>query len=590
MIDLLPALHPIVLRVRPDVTWRKHNEKTRCERERPLTEELLREHLRGYHLHGVCPLKENESAVEIALLDLDSHFGELEWEEMKFVALKVIKALEEKGIKPVAFRSSGGRGVHLFMIWDKPQDAHSVREFLRHIIESCGFSSGTKGVARGEIEIFPKQDKIPAGGVGNMFLLPLAAKSAPIDFQLCDFEVMPPEYALKIEWEFSQPVPFLAKSPKELAVVKRKHYNGSVNILRNALEFCQADTDYDEWLKIGMGLHQETGGSAEGLTLWDDWSSKGGTKYPGFDLLEKKWLSFEDNKEKPVTAGFIKMRASEKGWTEDYSGDFDDITARKDVIEADQLTSQRFNIVSAIEFASRPAVKWIIKGILPRAKLALAYGGSGDGKTFVILDMSLAIALGIDWNSRRVTRGRVIYICAEGVGGFTTRLAAYGVENNINFVEAGSHFGIIPDTPNFRTDKDVKTIATKIEAWGQTDLIIIDTLAQVTPGADENTAKDMSVALRNAEMLHTLTGATVLLIHHAGKDPSRGARGWSGLKAPLDAEFEISREGEERKFWIEKMKDGRDGFGWGFHLKTLALGLDEDSDQIDSCTVQTAET
>lgn len=244
----------------------------------------------------------------------------------------------------------------------------------------------------------------------------------------------------------------------------------------------------------------------------------------------------------------------------------------------------RFDVITAGDFARRPPVEWLIKGILPKNSLSLFYGGSGDGKTFVVLDMMLALCQGASWNDRKARPARVVYICAEGSGGFVSRLQAYQISHNIKLDDVP--FGVIPETPNFRDMKDVKLIAEKINAFGQADVIIIDTLAQVTPGADENTGKDMGLALRHCDELRRLTKAAVGLVHHAGKDPNKGARGWSGLKAPLDAEFEVSKEGEARKLWVEKMKDGRDGFGWTFTLETINITEDSDGDMIDSCVVK----
>lgn len=242
-----------------------------------------------------------------------------------------------------------------------------------------------------------------------------------------------------------------------------------------------------------------------------------------------------------------------------------------------------FRINDANVFRKRPPIDWLIKGILPRAKLALAFGGSGDGKSFVVLDMIAAIVRGVPWNGRRVEKGRALYICAEGAGGFPSRLEAYAREHGIDFAD----FGIIEKVPNFRTEIDVNRIATRVKYWGKVDVIVVDTFAQVTAGADENISKDISVALKNCELLHELTGAVVFLVHHAGKDPTKGARGWSGIKAPLDAEFEISKLGQGlRQFWVTKMKDGRDNFGWQFQLIEMPVGIDKDGDIIESCFVR----
>ncbi len=48
---------------------------------------------------------------------------------------------------------------------------------------------------------------------------------------------------------------------------------------------------YDDWIKVGMAIHHGTGGSQQGLELWDQWSAKG-AKYKGVGDLETHWRSF----------------------------------------------------------------------------------------------------------------------------------------------------------------------------------------------------------------------------------------------------------------------------------------------------------
>lgn len=51
---------------------------------------------------------------------------------------------------------------------------------------------------------------------------------------------------------------------------------------------------YDEWLKIGMALHHQFGGSADALALWDELSLKFGAEAYQDGACERKWQSFKD--------------------------------------------------------------------------------------------------------------------------------------------------------------------------------------------------------------------------------------------------------------------------------------------------------
>ena len=155
MVDLLPALQPLASRSRQDVTWRKVGRVTRLDKKSPLTIQIMKRHLRGVEARGVCPILEGQNTTRIAVLDLDSHKGETDWSSMTFVCASVCKHFSDLGMHPVPFRSQGGKGIHIYFIWNKPQDAYSVRAFFKAELGILGFKDGSKGISKGEIEVFP---------------------------------------------------------------------------------------------------------------------------------------------------------------------------------------------------------------------------------------------------------------------------------------------------------------------------------------------------------------------------------------------------------------------------------------------------
>ena len=178
--DLAASLAPLISRVRTDVTAVKGNGVQSWTRE-PLTPERIARHLNGGPARGVSQIPAGGNTTRVAVLDFDSHGGETSWAQMSEAVLRVVDVLEmAHGLCPNLWRSSGGRGVHLYLLWDEPQDAYSVRELLKGVLTTCGLRSGTKGVAAGEVEVFPKQDAVPLDGFGNQVILPLSGKSVPL--------------------------------------------------------------------------------------------------------------------------------------------------------------------------------------------------------------------------------------------------------------------------------------------------------------------------------------------------------------------------------------------------------------------------
>jgi hypothetical protein len=351
------------------------------------------------------------------------------------------------------------------------------------------------------------------------------------------------------------------------------------------LSVIDADSGHDEWLAVGMALHHETQG--EGFDLWNDWSELG-SKYPGREVLLHRWSSFGKTHDRTVTARSLVRLANEHGAGINLNGpatadEFEDLVGEA----SPEAAPGRFAIVPAHEFATGANPTWVIKDVLPQAELVVMYGASGSGKSFLALDMAAAIARGVEWRGKRVRQGRVAYIAAEGGGGFRKRLKAYGQHNEIDL--ASLELGVIHAAPNMMEAKDAADVVKAIKAWGGADIVIVDTFAQVMPGANENAGEDVGKALTHCKRIHELTGAMIILIHHAGKDASKGARGWSGLRAAADAELEVVRESTGRALRLTKSKDGEDGMAWGFDLEIITVGVDEDLDPITSCVVIEAQ-
>jgi hypothetical protein len=266
------------------------------------------------------------------------------------------------------------------------------------------------------------------------------------------------------------------------------------------------------------------------------------------------------------------------GYRASTAEDFEDLTA-----ELGEDAKRRFHLHTFAELKAQRPPTWFVKGVFPQGELGVLYGETGGGKTFFTLDMVAHIAAGRSWRGRKVKQASVAYVCAEGAGAFRNRTLA--LEQNFG---EDLPLRVITDVPNFLQDDDVP-LAAEINRSGGAELIVIDTLAQTTPGANENASEDMGRALSRCRRLAAETGAMVMLVHHAGKDLKRGARGWSGLKAAADFEIEISADGAHHTAKITKLKDGEGGQAFLFTLKRVLLGVDEDGDDVTSCVVEHVE-
>lgn len=326
--DLAAALAPIVSRVRTSTCCIKRPGKPPQHIGQPLTADRLAHHVNGGPAYGVYPMQPGSDVTLVGLLDLDSHKGETPWHEMQDTAVPIIIAAAAVGLQGIPFRSSGGAGIHIYFLWDEPQDAYSVRQALRRVLTACGLQDGTKGVAAGQVEIFPKQGSVSHNGFGNMFLLPLAGKSAPLDsFELDD---MPKSYVTEMDWPTSAPVP---RAEREVVVPPAVVAPAELGVLKTALNAIpnsgEHELDYDSWRNVLFGVHHASQGSDDGLALVHEFSARSSKYDPA--KTDRDWGYAGKNQGTPITIGTIKAMAGAHGWQdparEPSEDDFDVVPA-----------------------------------------------------------------------------------------------------------------------------------------------------------------------------------------------------------------------------------------------------------------------
>ena len=228
------------------------------------------------------------------------------------------------------------------------------------------------------------------------------------------------------------------------------------------------------------------------------------------------------------------------------------------------------------------AAPYLVKGLLYKDSYAEIYGPPGTGKTFAAMDIAYHVAAGKAWMGRKVKQGAVLYLAFEGFGGLVKRAQAlrqkYGTADVPFYVHAAGF--------SLRELSGRQALGCVIDALPEKpSLIVIDTFAHALRGGDENSAQDVSAFNNAVQALIAATHACVLILHHPGKDVSRGPRGSSALQGAVDTEIEANG----RALTPTKQKDVELGDAIGFRLVPITVGIDEDGDPITSCVVEAAE-
>lgn len=238
-----------------------------------------------------------------------------------------------------------------------------------------------------------------------------------------------------------------------------------------------------------------------------------------------------------------------------------------------------YKLLSGADLAALPPIQWRVRGVLPAVGLAALYGPSGSGKSFLAWDLAAAIAEGAAWFGKRVKAAPVVYAALEGEAGFKLRAQAWEVNQGRTLPEA---LKLVIQPFILTEPQNVLDLAAVVPAGA---VVFIDTLNRAAPTADENSSKDMGEILSAAKELQSRINGLVVLVHHTGKDETRGPRGHSSFVPALDGSVEVSRKGDRRDFTLRKVKDGQDGEILPFSLKIEMLGIDEYGEPITSCVV-----
>ena len=188
----------------------------------------------------------------------------------------------------------------------------------------------------------------------------------------------------------------------------------------------------------------------------------------------------------------------------------------------------------------------------------------------------------------------VVYLATEAAASVEMRLRAYQRHHGVRV----PGFVIVQSPINlFDGNADTSAVISLVERLesehGEKVVLIIgDTLARISAGANENSGEDMGVVMKNADTIRAATGATFLWIHHTGKDQAKGMRGWSGMRAAIDTEFEVTGDPATGLHSLEITKQ-RDlpskGDRLGFRLLRVNLGRNRWGTDRGSCVVESAD-
>jgi hypothetical protein len=327
---------------------------------------------------------------------------------------------------------------------------------------------------------------------------------------------------------------------------------------------------YDQWIAVGMALKYAYGD--EGFEIWDTWSKGHGAKYypeGGQPDTRYKWNSFDASKisGKPITVGTVIHLARQNGWKGNVTSSCSIVDITSDYEGQDGV-----RLYTIGELLERQPPEFLIDDMLPAKSVAIIGGQSGAMKSFLMIHLSLMVALGKKVGQHSVKQTGVLFMINEGQAGF-------GVRCQAALTHIGSdrpnNFRVAEITPDLMRKETLDPFFEAAEALDyKPGLIVIDTFSKASIGGDDNSTSDMAKAINTAEQLASHFNALVVLIDHVGKDLNKGLRGAYSKYANAEMVGMVTKVSDTVTLKTTKQKEAEDGISFDFKV-TLVKSTDK---------------
>jgi hypothetical protein len=247
-----------------------------------------------------------------------------------------------------------------------------------------------------------------------------------------------------------------------------------------------------------------------------------------------------------------------------------------------------FIVLSYKQLRARPRLSWLIDQLLAVGSTSWLTATAGHLKSFWALDAALCVATGRDFHGRKVKRGNVVYVAAEGAVGLPDRMDAWAAKHQIEIPDAPA-FGIVEKPVDVAAPAMLAGFVASVRAL-EPAFIVLDTQARCSVGRDLNSTSEASVFYDAVSLLASELGAHVLLLAHNNRS-GQYAGNHQG-PAMVDTHLTLKRDGKRAQLRCSKQKDGAAEEAAAMDFETLVFeldGRDERGRSVTSLALQSVE-
>jgi hypothetical protein len=333
--------------------------------------------------------------------------------------------------------------------------------------------------------------------------------------------------------------------------------------------------NWDMWSDVALGIWAATGGLDIGWVLLDAWSRRHGN----YDPVETRNKWDHIFRSPPDHTGYLKFKRM----------------AREARERANRpAPGEGLSFTTFADARAAADIEDFVEDLLIMGAMSVLYGPPNCGKSFFVLDLAVHVTAAPEWRGKAVDRGAVIYIPLEGgAAGINNRIVAIKQREgwdgydlplavigcSVDLRHADAHVQPLIDT--------VATVAARfVAAECPVRWIIVDTLSRALAGGAENTSEDMGALVMNCDAIRRATGCHLTLVHHSGKDETKGARGHTVLLGATDTEIEVFDQDGTRTVTVTKQRDLPLVGAFAFRLRQVEIGTNRRGKPITSCVVE----
>lgn len=189
---------------------------------------------------------------------------------------------------------------------------------------------------------------------------------------------------------------------------------------------------------------------------------------------------------------------------------------------------------------------WIVEEWLPASpSIAMLFGPSGTGKTYIIHSLFFALATGQGWFALKTKKSTVLYLCGEGQETVMSRMKCLIQQSGYTGREFDIPYFVQGNTFDFNNLEDLAEFENSLEFYFHEytpNVLAIDTMNLFMSG-DENDTESATAYMQALKKFTSKYECSVILVHHTGVANETRARGSSVFKGAIDVEWRLARCG-----------------------------------------------